>query len=140
MMVDDSTTFLKLALAAADAKSAQARRKACKRLLVLCWLNITPGDRWSFWDRTAPGTLDFVPPEPGEAIPDSDIAYMKRRWHEIVPRIADPKARKFASDLQRRLGFTNFTPSEKQVGWMKQLWADYGTEEIDVPIVEDDDE
>lgn len=138
MMDQDREAFTRLAQDAVDANSAAALRKACKRLVVLCWLHMTPGDRWSFWDRTAPNTLDFTPPEPGEAVPDSDWAFIRRRWHEVVPRIADEKSRTFAQDVNKRRKFSNWVPTEGQMKWIKQIWKDYGTDEPEVSVVEDD--
>lgn len=138
MMEQDREALTKLSAQMAEARTPTEIRSVAKKLMVLCWMQLTAGDRWSFWDNTGPNTLEFIPPDPSKPRRPSEFAYILRRWPEIVPRIHDQRAREFAQQIQRRCKFRGFNPSEKQREWIMQLWKDYGTEEPEPMVLEDD--
>jgi hypothetical protein len=105
-----------------------------RRIVALCWPHIDRYSRSKFIAYLDDDWL-FHPPEnidPAD-IADLELTAILENWPDVLPGLQGVDL-KFAQDVDKRRRWRKWKPSEKQIQWIKALWASRPEVEGDVDL------
>lgn len=94
-----------------------------RRMVALCWPNIDFFSRSKFITFLDSDWLFNPPPEvKPETLADLELMNILKIWSDVLPGL-EGKERQFAMDVDKRRRWRNWKPTEKQVEWIKVIYA-----------------